>query len=617
LNTVKASALPVKSSSARAKAPGIRLRIGVSGHRAAPKLPPEAIPHIRQSVDLIFAAIFDAASNAAAEISDKPARLTVVSALAEGSDRIVAEAGLAAGCSLEAILPFARAEYARDFESLLESSRAFVELAGRAFSVFEIDGDPQDRPRAYEAAGFVMLANIDLLIAIWDGKAEDGLGGTGQIISRAIAEGIPVIRVDPSRPEELQSSWSGLGEIPLANALPGDAFISITLNHIGKTVRDILLPPPQKEAANSLAAFLAEKLQRWNLCPWYPLLLYVFAARPIRRSDFDISYTLSQALWQKYFEVVPSDKAQRPAIEEILLPAYSAADNLAVYYAQVYRSAYVFNFLFAAVAVILALGGIFVHEPQVKSYLVAAELLVILAVLMTWLFGHRRQWHRRWLEYRRLAESLRQMRILALVGLGGPAQRPRPSIDGQDWSSWYAWSVRRLLPLPDRAIDVAYLTAVRDVTRADEIASQTTYHSKNAALTEKLDETMHRSGHILFGLTAVICLAFVVSEWLLDFPSHSYAHTDIILGLLTLVTALLPMLGATLGAINVQGEFSTVREQSERTTQRLATLDLALQNEELTFARLCDRVEKTSDVMMADVDEWQTVFRTRPLSLPA
>jgi hypothetical protein len=36
-----------------------------------------------------------------------------------------------------------------------------------------------------------------------------------------------------------------------------------------------------------------------------------------------------------------------------------------------------------------------------------------------------------------------------------------------------------------------------------------------------------------------------------------------------------------------------------------------------TFAKLTDRVEKVSDVMMADLLDWQTVFRTRPLALPA
>jgi hypothetical protein len=46
-------------------------------------------------------------------------------------------------------------------------------------------------------------------------------------------------------------------------------------------------------------------------------------------------------------------------------------------------------------------------------------------------------------------------------------------------------------------------------------------------------------------------------------------------------------------------------------------VDKILADEPLDFARLTDRIQKTSDIMMADLEEWQTVFRTRPLSLPA
>jgi len=46
-------------------------------------------------------------------------------------------------------------------------------------------------------------------------------------------------------------------------------------------------------------------------------------------------------------------------------------------------------------------------------------------------------------------------------------------------------------------------------------------------------------------------------------------------------------------------------------------LDRILAEEPLEFARLADRVQKTSDIMMVDLEEWQTVFRARPLSLPA
>ena len=51
----------------------------------------------------------------------------------------------------------------------------------------------------------------------------------------------------------------------------------------------------------------------------------------------------NQKQWEDYFSILPKDRTQRPAIETILLPAFSAADHLAVFYSLVYRSSYVFQ----------------------------------------------------------------------------------------------------------------------------------------------------------------------------------------------------------------------------------------------------------------------------------
>ena len=131
--------------------------------------------------------------------------LVIVSSLAEGSDRIVAEAGLAAGFALQVVLPFDRAEYERDFETQM-SRREFEELLARACDVFELDGAADQRPRAYEAAGLFMLANIDVLIAIWDGEVAAGIGGTAQIVERAVADGIAVVWIEPTHPNAMQIS---------------------------------------------------------------------------------------------------------------------------------------------------------------------------------------------------------------------------------------------------------------------------------------------------------------------------------------------------------------------------------------------------------------------------
>ena len=79
-------------------APRVRLRVGVSGHRVPPKLPARSEAPLRALLDRMFAAF--------AAVADE---VVVVSSLAEGSDRLVAEAGLKAGFALQAVLPFTSA----------------------------------------------------------------------------------------------------------------------------------------------------------------------------------------------------------------------------------------------------------------------------------------------------------------------------------------------------------------------------------------------------------------------------------------------------------------------------------------------------------------------------
>ncbi len=222
------------------------LRIGVSGHRVPPKLPASAVAPLRAHIDRILAAIA-----AAARKADAATELVVVSSLAEGSDRIVAEAGLTAGFALQVVLPLSRAEYVLDFEP--QASRTeFEQLLARACDVIDIDGSADERPRAYEAAGLFMLANIDVLIAIWDGEMAAGIGGTAQIVERAIADSIVVAWIEPSRPDAMQISWPGAGAAPDgATAGWKDTFRPADAATMARVVEDILASPALKSARQS------------------------------------------------------------------------------------------------------------------------------------------------------------------------------------------------------------------------------------------------------------------------------------------------------------------------------------------------------------------------------
>jgi hypothetical protein len=608
--------------------PRVRLRIGITGHRGPPKLPDESVASIRVAIDSVLAVIVEEGRKA--QIAYDPAtpaqqgataEFVVISSLAEGADRLVAEAGLAAGFTLEAVLPFHRDEYARDFKTE-DSQTAYGSLMQRAASVFELDGNPADRPRAYETAGLIMLANIDLLITIWDGNAAAGVGGTAQIISRAVSNGIPIIWIEPANPAAIRLSWSPTGDVPSADvyARPQETFSPVDNAEVALAVGELLALPTRPEARESLIQYLHTKERRWNFCPWFSLLAWLFAGRRLSRGDFYLPPVVADTrrTWRTYLDTMPEDRSLRPAIENILLPACGVADHLANYYSLVYRSTYVFNFFFAALAVAMALNGVFIHEPKVKSYCVTIELAFILVILFTWLYGHRHQWHRRWLECRHLAEGVRQLRLFAPLGSTGAVERPRRGAGTEeDWINWYAWTLRRQLPLPDCVVNRHYLEKIRDAVLHAEIEDQIGYHQRNAARMHKLDHRLHLSGLLLFGATAGLCVVFVILVWLGTVDRIEAPHRILVLNALTFLTALLPTLGAALAAIHAQGEFRTLAEQSARTAKRLTAMGTTFAAEEPNFARMVDRIEKTSNILMAELREWHTIFRTRPLALPA
>ena len=593
------------------------LRIGVTGHRTGPKLPLDCEEPIRKTVDRVFEALAVSVrrlGQTTDNAGEQSKQLVVISNLAEGADRIVAASGLENKCTLEAIIPFNRQEYLNDFEEK-PSRDGFERLLHQASSVFELDGKREEASRAYEAAGIVMLANSDILIAIWDQNEADGVGGTGLIVGRAINAGIPIVLIDPAQPNKADLIWASNSDLPPANIRQEDLQRSDAFVEIESVVNSLLSAPSDEASQLSLAKFGSEKDRRWNLCFWYPVLTAVFGSHKLKWSDFllpDVRKN-SRRQWNIYFNLIGRRGRLHGAIEDLLLPAFAQADRLSVFYGQVYRSAYVFNFVASALAISAAIASLVLHSHSGHETLIEAldffELGAVLAIVLTWMVGRNQQWHRRWLDYRRLAERLRHMRVLTLMGLAGPISRPGKLNNEIDWADWYATGVRRLLPVPDRVVDKSYLDSVHAAVYKVEIAEQISYHHSNTKGMEALHRNLHHISNYMFVITGLILVSLLTVPYVKTLP--------ILEIILVALTALLPAIGATLNAIRAQGDFESVSRRSEQTAQRLTRIERALSGEPLSFARLADLTEKASDTMMDDLIEWQLTFRSRPLSLPA
>ncbi len=198
----------------------LTLRIGVTGHRGGPSLESGVVPRLRAQVDSILKHAATATARIHAEHPDafapEPPEFVAVSCLAAGADQILARAALDCGWRLDAILPFARDDYERDFEGAQLAD--FRELLDSASSVREIPQSlaPGGGAKAYEVAGQEMLNQADILLAMWDGGESRGRGGTRETIDEALRRGKTVIWIHTieMRPPAL---WDGSQAAPLSD----------------------------------------------------------------------------------------------------------------------------------------------------------------------------------------------------------------------------------------------------------------------------------------------------------------------------------------------------------------------------------------------------------------
>lgn len=152
------------------------IRIGVTGHRSL-----AGVEILKESITRVLSRIEQ----------DNPGQdWLVISALAEGADRLVVEGALAYKPTAKLIvsLPLPVEEYQKDFagNASRQEFQHWLDLA------VEVIGPPVAgvREEGYLSAGLYVLEHCDVLIALWDGLESQGLGGTGQIVALARERGM-------------------------------------------------------------------------------------------------------------------------------------------------------------------------------------------------------------------------------------------------------------------------------------------------------------------------------------------------------------------------------------------------------------------------------------------
>lgn len=622
------------------------LRVGVVGHRPDTEKRPS--PDVAALCEITRKLLLQVQDNFAgvamaqrdlftvlpARPNGKPGGLRLISGLAEGADQWVAAEAAALGYEIHAVLPFSREEYENDFKTspaLAEHRR----LREAATAVLELDGCRAREGDSYLAAGRVLLNQSDLLFALWDGEDAQGIGGTGQVVREALQRGIPTLWVNWKAPKDwklLQPAWRLLQQV--SDVKDGTKLLE-------QKVLELLLPPPSKHRSDRHAekdlreSYFADRRRSWTfLGGWWNFFRDLLNGKPsilaIRVPNF---ISITQADWRRDWEGAPNEKKRqhnfsqhiKDWVEDNYLPHYAWANQLSIYYANHYRSSFVWTYLLGAFAVLLALmGSAATTSHKGESIFMIAEVLVIcLIIILTW-YGRRRRWHERWIDYRTVAERLRLARFNCLFGgvwqqANVPSHLATYGNPATTWMHWHARAVERAAGLPKVAVTTEYLLAAKELLLDALIIEQEKYHKKTVGRLRTVDHKLHRFGEGLFLATLVACLFHLFVTF---YPPFGEAAALTWERWLIFFAAFPPALGAAMAAIRSQGEFQRVVQRSRAMREQLTQLGQAIANvptrpNELNSQLLQQAVEQTTRLMYNEVLDWRIVFQDRPLVWPA
>ncbi len=578
------------------------LQVGFSGHRILP----DADPAVLQArLSEVLGAIESAARAALAggwpglPPAEALARLELrgLSALAVGADRLMAQAVLAAGWPLLSPLPFARETYRGDFEGEAEKADYEAGLA-KAAIVHELDGIA-GRTDAYRAVGRLTLEQNDILVAVWDGNLERGPGGTAEVVREARATDIPVIVVESAAPHAVRVLATG-----------ADSIAAIVTG---------LLAPPGGSGCDALATYYRETERK------VPALARMLSRVERPLLAFRRPQTQRPPVPQP--PVAGAQSADRPfaLAEAMLAPALEAADLLAVRYATLYRASISLKWLAVFPSAFAALVLLYVQA----SWAAPLSLVALLVSGITFLIGFNDKhngWHRRFLDYRFMAEHLRYAPLMAMFGSTSTLPRlpPYQAAANSDWVNWYLRFTLRRLGLVAARRDGAFLARMRQLVAA-QLADQAGFYAARGADAQLVARRLQFATMIAYfaawglGILGSVLKFTGVKD--VNAALHGAAGRD---GAITALLSLLFLLAAASSVFGmIWPAISGFRAQREyfRLSQRYEAMVRQLGQLEARLARdggLPGQVERVAreavEAMLAEVSDWRVLIKARDFS---
>jgi len=558
-----------------------RIRVAVTGHRVLPDV--ESVRQIvHDSLRNWTPALFSA--QAQSKVQDvlakghTPLAYTILSPLAEGADRVVAQAILELpAAQLEAVLPLSIDEYKKDFSSTasLAEFDSLLALSARQLCLMTEDQkssraepDSHARQLAYENVGRYVVNHCDLLLAVWDGGPSHGRGGTAEIVAYAQEQHIPVLHI-----------WNGKAQLLNPDRFaPLDAEALCGLDRWNRA---------SIHADRYADAFDAQEKS-------------LFAPLPASKGESPQEPPLSAPVKQLVRTKMLTNYARGSAIAE------SCRDRFQGGGWKIYSFSALAVF-FAALGVVFGEWHIEVKEVPAAPFCYLFELVLLLVMVFMLKRTHHAQTHPDWIENRFLTERIRCAAFLAICGVQAAPIEVPPFMGAQPVDrSWMARVLDEMwLRMPRlEPSSLGEVAPLRQYLSQRWLSDQIRYHHGKSARDNRMSLRFAALGKIAVPTTMVVA-ALHFAMGLHEFAANGVRFVE---SAMTVLALTLPAMAAALVGIETYREFRRLSVRSAMMEARLEQLNRRLLSAS-TPEELFSLLRRIDKVMLQETQDWMTLMR--------
>ena len=424
--------------------------------------------------------------------------ISVLSSLAEGSDQLVAQVALELGLHVVAPLPVAPDLYRDDFEhsatralferQLAQVSPLYLPIApGNDAETVSRQGPERDQQ--YARAGVFISSHCHILLALWDGRDSVLMGGTAQIVAFHLNGEVPA----PVERRRAAPALLELGGESLAYHIP--------------VARQDSVEPLHAECR--WLTFNQELVAHATLPQAFDQMFR-------RHCEFD-------ADWARYRDNIGTrpERVELDADECPIHSLFHVADWLATTYQRRVANVLLATYLLAAL-----MGFSFIVYSDVTNQDVMLYLFLVFFLIGIVVSGlaTRREWHRKYIDYRALAEGLRVQsywRRAGIVDIATPSFAHDNFLQKQDVELGWIRNVMRGASLdgilhPAATGPVQVIGVIDEWVGTSESPGQLAYYARTAGRRTLLHERATMLGNVALWLGIGISVVLAAFARLLD-----------------------------------------------------------------------------------------------------